>query len=220
MGLVIDRGDADGPALLAAQHAAGAELVNVQLGTGDTTTAAALRSALRLRAAATRCDIPWAIETHRNTATETPERLAALAAAYTRRTREPLPLTLDASHHALVKHLRPANFASALLSRPDLIQAARMVHLRPFNGQHAQVPVTDARNRLTPEFKTWLDFAEQLLRVWLAGPRPGGELWIVPEIGPATPHGYNLSVFPDAWSQARRCHTELRRLCAALGFRP
>ncbi len=212
MGLVIARGDADGPALLTAQKSAGAEIVNVQLGDGDTGPAAALRETLRLRTAAARCGVHWAIETHRNTATETPERLEALAAAYTRRTNEALPLTIDASHHALVKHLRPARFGEVLLSRPDLIQAARMVHLRPFNGQHAQVPVMDARDRLTPEFKDWLGFAEQLLHVWLAGPRPGGELWIVPEIGPATPHGYNLSVFPPAWAQARRCHVELRRL--------
>lgn len=212
MGLVIARGDADGPALLTAQKAAGAEIVNVQLGDGDMRTAAALREALRFRTAAARCGIPWAIETHRNTATETPERLAALAAAYARRTREVLPLTIDASHHALVKHLRPSRFGDVLLSRPDLIQAARMIHLRPFNGQHAQVPVIDARNRLTPEFKEWLGFAEELLRVWLTGPRPGDELWIVPEIGPCTPHGYNLSVFPPAWTQARRCHVELRRL--------
>ena len=212
MGLVIARGDADGPALLAAQKAAGAEIVNVQLGDGGMGGAAALREALRLRAAAARCGVHWAIETHRNTATETPERLDALAAAYARRTQEVLPLTLDASHHALVKHLCPARFGEVLLSRPDLIQAARMVHLRPFNGQHAQVPVMDTHDRLTPEFKAWLGFAAELLRVWLAGPRPGGELWIVPEIGPATPHGYNLCVFPPAWAQARRCHLELKRL--------
>jgi hypothetical protein len=219
MGLVIARGDVDGAALLTAQHAAGAEIVNVQLGDGDTDAAAALREALRLRAAAARCGIRWAIETHRNTATETPERLGALAAAYTRRTNEVLPLTIDSSHHALVKHLRPARFGEALLARPDLIQAARMIHLRPFNGQHAQVPVMDTNNRLTPEFKAWLDFAAELLRLWLAGPRPGDELWIVPEIGPATPHGYNLSVFPPAWAQARRCHAELRRLWKRLQAR-
>lgn len=212
MGLVLARGDTDGATLLREQHAAGAEIVNVQLGDGDTSISTAVRKALRLRAAAAHCGIPWAVETHRNTATETPERLDALSTAYTRRTHELLPLTIDASHHALVKHLRPAQLGNMLLSRPDLIQAARMIHLRPFNGQHAQVPVMDAKDRLTPEFKTWLGFAEELLRLWLAGPQPGGELWIVPEIGPATPHGYNLSVFPPAWAQARRCHLELRRL--------
>jgi hypothetical protein len=198
--------------LLAQQVSAGAELVNVQLGDDFTTTSDALRMARRLLREAQRQSIYAAIEVHRDTATETPEKTYALADAYHCATGQILALTWDHSHLAVVKHLKPHLFNEVLLARAELIQAARIFHLRPFNGQHAQVPVMDRRGRLTPEFCAWLPFVEALMALWLCGPRPGGELWVCPEIGPIGIHGYNLSVMEPSWDQALACRGELMKL--------
>lgn len=203
--------------LLAAQCAAGAELVNTQLGDDFTPARESLRLVLALQREAQRRGIYAAVEVHRDTSTETPEKTYSLADAYRRASGKLLPITWDHSHFAVVKHLKPRLFAESLLQRPDLIQAARILHLRPFNGQHAQVPVMDSRGLLTPEFRRWLEFVEALLRLWLAGPRPGGELWVVPEIGPVGVHGYNLSTMEPSWAQAIRCRQELRKLWRRIG---
>ena len=153
-----------------------------------------------------------AIEVHRDTATETPEKTYAIADAYLRQTGRLLPITWDHSHFAVVKHLKPFLYAEVLLQRAELIQNARIMHLRPFNGQHAQIPVMNDQGRLTPEFREWLEFATALLRLWLDGPQPHHELWICPEIGPVSIHGYNLSTMPPAWEQAKRCRVEIGRV--------
>ncbi len=198
--------------LIRAQVAAGAENINVQLGDDFTTTPVAAQLTLQLLRESVRQKIYSAIEVHRDTVTETPEKTYALAAAYRRATGHLLPLTWDHSHLAVVKHLKPPAYASVLLARPELIQAARIFHCRPFNGQHAQVPVFDAQRRLTPEFREYLKFAEALFRCWLAGPRPGNELWVCPEVGPVGIHGYNLSTMPSSWEQAVVCRRELAKL--------
>lgn len=205
------------PVLIRAQLAAGAENINAQLGDDFTSAADALALTRRLLRESARQRIYTAIEAHRDTATETPEKLYALADAYHRATGELLPITWDHSHLAVVKHLKPPAFASALLTRPDLIQHARIFHCRPFNGQHAQIPVLDGRGRLTREFRDWLVFAEALFACWLAGPRPTHELWVCPEIGPVGPHGYNLTTMPSSWDQALACRLALARLWKKLG---
>lgn len=198
--------------LLEAQIAVGAELTNVQLGDDFTPVAEGTRLALALQAHAERHRAYAAIEVHRDTATETPEKTYAIADAYHQKTGKLLPITWDHSHFAVVKHLKPFLFEKILLRRPELIQNARILHLRPFNGQHAQVPVTNGKRRLTPEFRDWLKFVRALFQLWLAGPRPGNELWVCPEIGPRGIHGYNLSTMPPAWPEAQRCRIEISRL--------
>jgi len=145
--------------LLATQRAAGAELVNVQLGDDFTSVCEGARLARTLMREARRQNIYAAVEVHRDTATETPEKPMRL----------PTPMVVrPASYCAHVGSLPPRGrealetplFNQVLLQRTDLIQAARIFHLRPFNGQHAQVPVIDGRGRRTPEFLTWLRFAE------------------------------------------------------------
>jgi hypothetical protein len=212
MGFLSSSEPKDFPSLLAAQRTAGAEVVNAQVGDDFTSPPEGLRLAERLLKEAARQNIYVAIETHRDTATETPEKTYWIADAYQRRTGLKMPLTWDHSHFAVVKHLKPGLFEETLLQRRDLIEAARIFHLRPFNGQHAQVPVMDARNRLTREFRTWRPFAEALLKIWVRGARPGGELWVVPEIGPVGAHGYNLSIMKPSWDQTLRCKTEIIRL--------
>jgi hypothetical protein len=65
-----------------------------------------------------------------------------------------------------------------------------------------------------------LDFVAELFRCWLAGPQPGGELWICPEVGPVGVHGYNLSTMPPSWEQAIVCRRELAKLWRRLGGMP
>jgi hypothetical protein len=153
-----------------------------------------------------------AVEVHRDTCTETPEKTYALADVYQKQTGELLPISWDFSHISVVKHLRPDNYAGRMIVRPDLIQRAQQFHFRPFNGHHAQVPVTDGRGNLTPEVKDWFPFAEAVLRCWLDGNRDSGrEIFICPEMGPVE-GGYALSAFPNSWEDAKILRGEIDRL--------
>jgi hypothetical protein len=157
-----------------------------------------------------------AIESHRGTCTETPEKTYALADAYQRKTGKLLPISWDFSHFAVVKHLQPEDFARRLLVRPDLIQLAQQFHLRPFNGHHVQVPITIQGGELTSEMRAWLPFAEALLSCWLEGNRSGGrEIFICPELGPVE-GGYTLSNFPNSWEDAKVLRLEIDRLWKGL----
>lgn len=187
--------------MLEANKIGGAHHINVQLADEDTLTPEALRLTLRLMKEARALGVEAAVEIHRDTCTETPEKAYALADAYRKATGEYLPMTLDYSHVSVVKHLHPGNYAERLLVQPRLIQRVSQMHLRPFNGHHCQIPVTDGRGRLTPEIKDWLPFAEALFRVWRRGKQDGRELFVVPEMGPVA-GGYNLHSLPNSWEDA------------------
>lgn len=195
-------GDAtDFPHLFQQAKDAGACHVNVQLADHDTPTRDALRLARALIKTGRAMGLEPAIEVHRDTCTETPEKTYALADGYQKATGELLPLTWDHSHIAVVKHLRPP-FQERLLVRPDLIQRAQQFHLRPFNGHHCQVPVTDGRGNRTQELDAWLPFVAALFDTWLQKHASSGrEILIVPEMGPAR-SGYNLSTMPNSWKDA------------------
>ncbi len=203
IGYVCSAKIADFPALLRAQKEGGARFINVQMGRHDTLNPEALKMALALFKAAEKLGVEPAIETHRDTCTETPEKTYALADAFQKATGRVLPLTWDFSHIAVVKHLHPGNYSERLLTHPALIQRSEQLHCRPFNGHHAQVPVTDGQGRLTPEVKDYLTFVEDLFRLWLKGKQDGRELFVVPEMGPI-PGGYNISTCPNSWEDAVR----------------
>jgi hypothetical protein len=186
--------------LLRSQKDAGALHVNVQLGDHDTPTSTALPLARRLIQEGVKLGLEVAIEVHRDTCTETPEKTYALAEAYEKATGELIPFVWDYSHLAIVKHLLPP-FWPRLGQRPDLIQRAQQFHFRPFNGHHCQVPVTNGRGQLTPEFRDYIPFMEKVMETWLAAASPGRELIAVPELGPLW-MGYNLSAFPRSWDDA------------------
>lgn len=209
----IASGDASAfPALLDDLCDAGALHVNVQLGSDEMLTPEALRLTLRLMNEAKARGLKPAIESHRGTCTETPEKMYALVDGYQQATGELLPISWDFSHFAVVKHLVPANFAERLLVRPELVQNAQQFHFRPFNGHHVQVPITDGRRELTLEVRAWLPFAEAVLRCWLAGNRESGrEIFICPELGPVD-GGYALSTFPNSWEDAKVLRLEMERL--------
>jgi hypothetical protein len=217
LGLVFVGGLASGNVeelsrLLQEQKDAGALHVNVQLAGDEMLTPEALELALGLNREGHKLGLEPAIETHRGTCTETPEKTYALADAYQKQTGELLPLSWDFSHFAVVKHLVPGNFAHRLILRPDLIQRAQQFHFRPFNGHHVQVPITDGQGNLTLEVKDWLPFAGAVLKCWLDGNRDSGrEIFICPELGPVE-GGYALSTFPNSWEEAKTLRGEIDKL--------
>lgn len=158
-------------ALLQANRASGAHHINVQLADDDTPTSVALAQARRMIEEGRKVGVEPAIEVHRDTCTETPEKTYALADAYQQATGELLPMTWDFSHLAVVKHLAPQHYIERLIVRPDLMQRAQQFHLRPFNGHHCQIPVMDAQGDYTPELQDWLPFARAVLQCWLEGNR-------------------------------------------------
>lgn len=206
-GRVFTRDGRDLATLLKTEAAGGARLVNCMLGAHDTTPADATRLIIRTVREARRLGLDAYIETHRDLCTETPEKLAEIAARYRRATGELLPVMWDHSHLAVMKHMLPEEFSRRLLADRALIQRSRMFHCRPFSTQHCQVPVTNGRGRLTPEFRDYLAFVEDLFAVWLEGPKPRGELWVCPEMG--TTVGYHVSTNPPVWPDTLRCRKEL-----------
>ena len=203
---------ADFPRLLKDLKKYGAHHVNVQLAADEVLTPEALELALVLNREGRKLGLEPAIESHRGTCTETPEKTYTLCDAYQKQTGELLPLSWDFSHFAVVKHLVPANFAERLIVRPDLIQRAQQFHFRPFNGHHVQVPITDGKGNLTQEVKDWLPFAKAVLEYWLDGNRDTArEIFICPELGPVE-GGYNLSTLPNSWEDAKVLRGEIDKL--------
>jgi len=187
----------------------GAVVLQVHLGGHDTPGHEALELALQLDAASRETGLEAVIETHRDTCTETPEKTEALLDGFRKATsgRE-LPLLLDFSHHAVVKHLAPP-FADRLLANAALVCRTRWHHLRPFNGHHAQIPVLAKDGSLAPEMADWLEFADEILKLIRNKDLP--EVWICPEIGPVR-GGYGLTAFPPSWEQALALHALLKQL--------
>jgi hypothetical protein len=206
-GRIFSRDGHDVEQLLRAEATGGAKLVNCMLGTHDATPAAATRLIIRTIRKARQLGLCAYVETHRDLCTETPEKLQEIATRYEEETGELLPVTWDHSHLAVMKHILPEDFSRRLLADRELIQHSRMFHCRPFGSQHCQVPVTNGRGRLTPEFRDYIAFAEDLFTVWLQGPAPRGELWVCPEMG--TTVGYHVSTNPPVWPDTIRCRKEL-----------
>ena len=195
---------------------AGAVHVNVQLCDHDTPTAKALPVAHAVMKAGDEYGIKPAIEWHRDTCTETPEKGLALATAYEKRYGKKLRTNFDHSHPAIVKQVRPHDFAKRLLYRKDLLRMSDMIHLRTFTGSHCQTPITNGRGKLDGDFITWRDnFCRPLLEAWLQGVRSGRELWAVIELGPQG-SGYALECFPDVWKDAIRAREEIETVWRSL----
>jgi hypothetical protein len=217
LGLIFVGGMSSGkanefPGLLSDLKKFGAHHINVQLADDDTLTPQALELTVALMQDGKRLGVEPAVEAHRDTCTETPEKFYALADTYQKLAGELLPISWDFSHFAIVKHLVPKNYVQRLLIRPDLIQRAQQFHFRPFNGHHVQVPITDGKGNLTQEVKDWFPFAKAVLECWLAGNRDSGrEIFVCPELGPVE-GGYALSMFPNSWEEAKILRSEIDRL--------
>ena len=204
----IDDAQKIAPALQAAK-ALGAVAIDIQLSDYDTPVADAVKLALRIRAVAQELALPFAIETHRDTFTETPESTVALARGYRRVTKEVLPLCLDHSHFAIIRHLAPGTYWERLSEPAELLAAATQFHLRPFNGHHCQIPVLNAAGRRTPEYRDWQVYCAALF-AHLQRQKARTPVLVVPEIGHAAP-SYGLSCFSDTWRDAQTLGLDLRK---------
>ncbi|MBI4531750.1 MAG: xylose isomerase, partial [Candidatus Latescibacteria bacterium] len=181
----VDVGSSEeAPRKLRAFHDLGTVHINVQLCDHDTPTDGAVEVARTVMEIGKSLQIKPAIEVHRDTCTETPEKAFALAGAYEQRYGEKLRMNFDHSHPAIIKQIRPAEYWDRLSERLDLLQMGELIHLRPFTGSHCQTPVTNGKGKLDRDFKVWLGFCEHLLTAWLEAAEPGKELFAVPELGP------------------------------------
>jgi len=210
----VDAPEKIAPALKAAK-ALGALAIDVQLADYDTPLADTVKLALRIRSVARDLELPFAIETHRDTFTETPESTLALCRAYRVAAGEQLPLCLDHSHFAIIRHLAPGTFWERLRVPEELLASATQFHLRPFNGHHCQIPVLNDAGRRTPEYRDWLSYSAALFS-HLRGQTTLDPLLAVPELGNAAP-AYGLSCFGDTWRDAQAVKRDLRRQWRSAG---
>jgi hypothetical protein len=174
--------------------------VNAQILDHDTPPKIAVVAWIKMLALADQLGLELDLETHRDTCTETPEKIYEIAALYQKATGKKIRFSWDFSHIAVVKHLNPP-YAERILIRPELVRLARQVHLRPFNGHHCQVPATNGKGRPSPEIAPYLEFVEAFFACWFQGATGGEVLYACPEFGPIR-SGYGLSCFPDVWKDA------------------
>ncbi len=198
-----------GPKLEAFKEA-GAKHVNVQLCDHDTAIPKAVTVARAVMKAGNELKLRPAIEWHRDTCTETPEKGLALAAQYEKRYKEKLRTNFDHSHPAIIKQLRPEHFWERISEfRLDLLKMSQLIHFRTFTGSHCQTPVTNGHGALDVDFITWRDnFLKHLLFHWVKGQRGATHLWAVVELGPKG-SGYGLDCFPDVWKDAVVARAEI-----------
>lgn len=174
--------------------------INVQLCDHDTPPGEAVKVWLKMEAQAQKMGLEVDLEVHRDTCTETPEKVYEIAALYKKATGKKIRFCWDFSHIAVVKHIYPP-YDKRLLVQPGLVQLARQCHFRPFNGHHCQIPATDGKGRETPEIKPYLEFVDAFFACWLKGAKGGEVLYACPEFGPIN-SGYGLSCFPNVWKDA------------------
>ena len=199
----------DVAAALRAAKSLGALAIDIQLANFDIPLSRAVALARRIRDVAQELELPFAIETHRATFTETPEATLALCRAYAKATGERLPLCIDHSHFAVVRHLAPKAFWPRLREPAELLASAAQFHLRPFSGHHCQIPVLNPRGHRTPEYRDWQGYAAELFAHLRAQPTTDPVL-VVPEMGNAAP-AYGLSCFGDNWRDVQALSRDLRR---------
>ncbi|MEO6846722.1 MAG: xylose isomerase [Chthoniobacterales bacterium] len=191
----------------------GALYINIQLCDHDTPTEKALPIAMHVMEEGAKLGLRPQIEFHRDTCTETPEKGYALAAAYKKATGEIMPMNFDYSHLAIIKQLNYTVFSKRLLEPKgrEILAPSPMLHLRPFNGSHCQIPITDGRGGLSLEFKQWLPFCEDALTVWYKDKNWDSYRVVVPEQGPVG-SGYGLSCFPDVWEDIVVLNNEIKKV--------
>ena len=186
--------------------------INIQLCDHDTETRDAVKVARKVMQVGDALDLKPAIEVHRDTCTETPEKAFALAGAYEKRYKSKLNMNFDHSHPAIIKQVRPRDYWKRLSGRLDILRRGELLHLRPFTGSHCQTPITNGRGQLDGDFVTWRDnFCRPLLEAWLKGAGSGRELFAVVELGPKG-SGYGLEIFPDIWKDAVVARGEIERI--------
>lgn len=202
----------DAAAYFAAVAELGGRHATIQPCDVDTPLAEAVEVTARIADAAEAAGVEVTFENHRDTFTETPERLWALCDGFAARTGRPMPVCFDHSHFAVVRHYA-APYWPKLNGRPDVLAHCGRFHLRPFTGHHCQIPATFDGERPTPEYELWGDYVSALF-AWLKVNSTQREICVCPELGNAAP-AYGLSCFPDVWRDARYVGADLRERWAA-----
>jgi len=197
-------------ALIAAQLEVDDGPMNCQLGDHDTPVEEAVAMTTALMMVADKLGAEVHLEVHRDTCTETPEKTYGIISGVEGATGKAPRVNFDYSHPAIVKHLRPADYVERLIVRPDLLQASTLLHIRPFNGHHCQIPITDGNGNFSPEYEVFRPFVREVFSCWLEGPRPNNQLWLVPELGPVP--GYGLSCFPTIWDDTIVLGNDFRKI--------
>lgn len=199
---------------IAAHMAIGGGPINCQLADDDTPVEEAIELTIALMAEAKKQAASVHLEVHRDTCTETPEKMSAIIAGYQAATGVYPLLNFDFSHPAVVKHILAKDYIPRLLTAEAIprFQESRLWHIRPFSAQHCQVPITDGRGNFSPEYEACRPFVREALKTWLKGPRPNNELWVVPEIG--TTHEYKLSCFPNIWEDTVALGQDVQKIWA------
>ncbi len=191
----------------------GATHVNIQLCDHDTPIPRAATLARKVMLTGKGLGLKPAVEWHRDTCTETPEKGLALAALYEKRYREKLRTNFDHSHPAIIKQMRPTDYWPRMAEyRLDLLKTSELIHFRTFTGSHCQTPITNGRGKLDLDFISWRDmFLRPMLAAWLESARSGNTLWAVVELGPKG-SGYALDCFPDVWKDAIIARQEIEKV--------
>lgn len=194
---------------------AGAETINSFLGSPTTPLEEAVQMFIEVDRLERAHGIPIHAETHRGTMLEVPEFSFELYQAIHSRCGIWPRLCHDDSHIALVKHLSLNQLAEFLDSRrtPGLLNRSEQMHLRPFNGHHAQVPVLNHAGGETPEFLEWMEYVQTVLQAWKRSRKSATKLWIVPELGPVS-DGYALTTFPDMLVELKHCAARIKEIFA------
>ncbi len=184
--------------------------INCQLGDHDTPVEEAIGLTIGLMEEAERQGADVHLEMHRDTCTETPEKTYAIAEGFKKIKGYYPKINFDFSHPASVKHLDASNYIERLFENIPLFQQSTLWHMRPFNGHHCQVPVTNGQGEFSPEYEDMRPFIRQAFDYWLAGERPNNELWVCPELGPK--FGYGISCFPDSWQDAIVLGNDIKKI--------
>ncbi len=188
--------------------ALGATHATIQPCDVDTPLADAINVIVDVLTAAKAAGIPATIECHRDTFTETPEKMWALYDGYREKTGETMPTCFDHSHFAVVRHFA-APYWPKLNERPDVLADCPRFHMRPFSGHHCQIPATFDGVKRTPEYEDWSAYAKELI-TFIKAEGTATDIHMVPELGNASP-AYGLSCFPDIWVDAKVIGADLRR---------
>ena len=198
---------------IAACLAIGDGPINCQLADHDTPVERAIELTIALMEEAERQGAEVHLEVHRDTCTETPEKTAAILEGVKKQTGAYPRTNFDFSHPAIVKHVGPEHYIERLFENVPVFQASTLWHIRPFNGHHCQIPITNGQGGYTPEYEDCRPFIRQALTHWLNGPRPGNRFWVMPEQGTM---GYQLSTFPPVWHEAVAIGKDVQAMWAHL----
>lgn len=187
----------------------GAEHITIQLGDFDYSLRQCLALLDDIADLSEKYDLPFSIENHRDTFTETPERYRELQKAYLESGGFSYAHCIDHSHFAVLRHIWPPYF-EALACDEDVMRGARHFHLRPFTGHSCQIPATDGKGDRIPEYLDWLQYVRDLKR-FIDSQEFQEPVFLCVEMGNAHP-AYRLSIYPDNWEDTQVVLMDVRSL--------